>query len=182
MAHHARAANDDGLRPAAARMSIAFGADFGMTRLACDQRLRAVSPSARYTPIIAGADPRPARRVTTSDNSQHSSLSAPTRPTQPGTPARTGYLLGIGVCLRVTVPVTATVAGSAGNVLGRHNQPYYERPSGHRHGHQCARPDRRPRCRDRCIFSLEVPEFHQQPHARHHAGREPMRPPVSSRA
>jgi uncharacterized phage protein gp47/JayE len=90
-----------------------FGADFGMTRLAAVAGQGSVTFS-RYTPTMAGLIPT-GTTLTTSDNTTQFTVG--TDSTNPAWSAsQNGYLLGVGVA-SVTVPVTATVAGSAGNVL-----------------------------------------------------------------
>jgi uncharacterized phage protein gp47/JayE len=90
-----------------------FGADFGMTRLAAVAAQGSVTFS-RYTPTMAGLVPT-GTTVTTSDNTTQFIVGTDT--TNPAwNVSQNGYLLGIGVA-SVAVPVTATVAGSAGNVL-----------------------------------------------------------------
>jgi len=90
-----------------------FGADFGMTRLAAVAAQGNVTFS-RYTPTMAGLIPA-GTTVTTSDNSTQFTVDTDTT-NAAWNASQNGYLLGVGVA-SVTVPVTATIAGSAGNVL-----------------------------------------------------------------
>jgi uncharacterized phage protein gp47/JayE len=90
-----------------------FGADFGMARLAAVAGQGSVTFS-RYTPTMAALIPT-GTSVTTSDSTTQFTVG--TDSTNPAWNAsQNGYLLGVGVA-SVTVPVTATVTGSAGNVL-----------------------------------------------------------------
>jgi uncharacterized phage protein gp47/JayE len=90
-----------------------FGADFGMTRLAAVAALGSVTFS-RYTPTMAALIPT-GTTVTTSDSTTQFVVGTDTT-NAAWSAAQNGYLLGIGVA-SVTVPVTAAVAGSSGNVL-----------------------------------------------------------------
>jgi uncharacterized phage protein gp47/JayE len=90
-----------------------FGADFGMTRLTAISAQGAVTFS-RYTPTMASLIPT-GTTLTTSDNSTQFIVGTDTT-NSAWNASQNGYLLGIGVA-SVTVPVAATVAGSAGNVL-----------------------------------------------------------------
>jgi uncharacterized phage protein gp47/JayE len=90
-----------------------FGADFGMTRLAAVAGQGSVTFS-RYTPTMAGLIPT-GTTLTTSDNTTQFTVGTDTT-NAAWSASQNGYLLGVGVA-SVTVPVTATVAGSAGNVL-----------------------------------------------------------------
>ena len=90
-----------------------FGADFGMTRLTAIAAQGSVTFS-RYTPTMATFIPI-GTTITTSDSTTQ--FSVVTDITNAAWSAsQNGYLLGVGVA-SVSVPVTATVAGSAGNVL-----------------------------------------------------------------
>jgi uncharacterized phage protein gp47/JayE len=90
-----------------------FGADFGMTRLAAVAAQGAVTFS-RFTPSMAALVPTGVI-VTTSDGATRFAVSTDTTNAAWNT-VQGGYLLGIGVA-GVTVPVSALVAGSAGNVV-----------------------------------------------------------------
>ena len=90
-----------------------FGADFGMARLAAVAAQGSVTFS-RYTPTVAGLIPA-GTTVTTSDNTTQFTVGTDTA-NGAWSASQNGYLLGAGVA-SVTVPVIATAAGSAGNVL-----------------------------------------------------------------
>jgi len=90
-----------------------FGSDFGMTRLAAVAAQGSVTFS-RYTPTMAGLIPAGVT-VTTSDSAMQVTVVTDTTNAAWNT-SQNGYLLGLGVG-SVTVPVTATVAGSSGNIL-----------------------------------------------------------------
>jgi uncharacterized phage protein gp47/JayE len=90
-----------------------FGADFGMARLAAIAAQGSVTFS-RYTPTMAALIPT-GTGVTTSDNTTQFTVGTDTS-NAAWSPSQNGYLLGLGVA-SVTIPVTASVAGSAGNVI-----------------------------------------------------------------
>jgi uncharacterized phage protein gp47/JayE len=90
-----------------------FGADFGMTRLAAVSAQGSVTFS-RYTPTMAGLIPA-GTTVTTSDSTTQFTVGTDMT-NAAWNASQGGYLLGIGVA-SITVPITASVAGSAGNVL-----------------------------------------------------------------
>ena len=90
-----------------------FGADFGMTRLAAIGAQGSITFS-RYTPTMAALVPIGAS-VTTSDSTTQFTVGIDTT-NAAWNASQNGYMLGIGVA-SVTVPVTATVTGSAGNIL-----------------------------------------------------------------
>ncbi|MCB8880420.1 baseplate J/gp47 family protein [Acidisoma cellulosilytica] len=90
-----------------------FGADFGFARLAALAATGSVTFS-RYTATMAAFVPAGAT-VTTADNASQFTVA-----TDDGNSAwsasQSGYVIGAGVA-SVTLPVTAVVAGAAGNVL-----------------------------------------------------------------
>ncbi len=90
-----------------------FGADFGMTRLAAVAAQGSVAFS-RYTPTMAALIPA-GTTVATGDSTTQFTVGADST-NAAWSDGQNGYLLGAGVA-SVTVPVTATAAGSAGNVL-----------------------------------------------------------------
>ena len=90
-----------------------FGADFGMTRLTAVAAQGSVTFS-RYTPTMAALIPT-GTTVTTSDSTTQFTVGTDST-NAAWSASQNGYLLGAGVA-SVTVPVIATVAGSAGNVL-----------------------------------------------------------------
>lgn len=90
-----------------------FGADFGMLRLPAVAAQGSVTFS-RYTPSMAALIPAGAL-VTTADSTTQFTIGID-RTNSAWAAAQNGYLLGAGVGA-VTVPIAATVAGSAGNVL-----------------------------------------------------------------
>jgi uncharacterized phage protein gp47/JayE len=90
-----------------------FGADFGMSRLAAVAAQGSATFS-RYTPSMAALVPA-GTIVTTSDSTQQFVVATDTTHAA-WNAAQNGYLLGIGVG-SVTVPIAASVPGSAGNVL-----------------------------------------------------------------
>jgi uncharacterized phage protein gp47/JayE len=90
-----------------------FGADFGMTRLAAVAAQGGATFS-RYTPTMAALIPTGTMMTTSDSTTQFTVGSDNTHAAWSA--SLNGYLLGIGVAA-ITVPVTATVAGSAGNVL-----------------------------------------------------------------
>lgn len=90
-----------------------FGADFGMTRLAAVAGQGSVTFS-RYTASMTALIPAGAI-VTTADSASQFAVGVDL--TNPAwSAAQNGYLLGAGVG-SITVPISATLAGSAGNVL-----------------------------------------------------------------
>jgi uncharacterized phage protein gp47/JayE len=90
-----------------------FGADFGMARLAAVAAQGSVTFS-RYTPTMTAFIPAGVI-VTTGDGTQQFTVAVDTT-NAAWSAAENGYLLGAGVS-SVTLPITAIVPGSAGNVL-----------------------------------------------------------------
>jgi uncharacterized phage protein gp47/JayE len=84
-----------------------------MTRLSAVAAQGSVTFS-RYTPTIAALIPT-GTTVTTSDSTTQFTIGADTTHAA-WSASQNGYLLGVGVA-SVTVPVSATVAGSTGNIL-----------------------------------------------------------------
>ncbi|WP_419758603.1 baseplate J/gp47 family protein [Acidisoma sp.] len=90
-----------------------FGADFGMARLTAIAAQGSVTFS-RYTPTMTTLIPV-GTTITTSDSTTQFSVVTDTN-NAAWSASQNGYLLGVGVA-SISVPVTATVPGSAGNVL-----------------------------------------------------------------
>ena len=90
-----------------------FGADFGMTRLGAVAAQGSATFS-RYTPTMAALIPA-GTTVTTSDSTTQFIVGTDIT-NAAWNASQNGYVLGLGVAA-VTVPVTATVAGSSGSVL-----------------------------------------------------------------
>jgi uncharacterized phage protein gp47/JayE len=90
-----------------------FGADFGMARLAAVAAQGSVT-FGRYTPTMTALIAT-GTTITTSDGTTQFTVGADST-NAAWNASQNGYLIGAGVG-SVTVPIAATVAGSAGNIL-----------------------------------------------------------------